>query len=52
MFQNRMRMFKNQFEQLEDYFKTHDKDNMYDTQSTMLFLLTLFLRIFFNINFC
>ena len=26
-------MFKIQFEQLEGYFRVHDKDNMFDSQS-------------------
>ena len=28
-----MKQFKSVFEQLNDYFKVHDKDNMFDVQS-------------------
>ena len=38
LFQNKMRMFRNQFEQLEGYFKAHDRENLYDSQSKMFIL--------------
>ena len=32
-YENKMKQFKSVFEQLNDYFKVHDKDNMFDVQS-------------------
>ncbi len=40
LFQSRLRYFKNQFEQLEGYFKAHDSDNLYESQSNYYFLFT------------
>ncbi len=33
MFENKTRIFKSQFEQLDGYFKMHDKDTTLDSQS-------------------
>lgn len=35
LFQNNLRILKNQFEQLEGYFRVHDRENILDTQSKM-----------------
>ena len=33
MFENKMRIFKTQFSQLDGYFRMHDNDSMLDSQS-------------------
>ena len=33
MFENRLRIFKSQFQQLDDYFKMHDQDSVLDPKS-------------------
>jgi len=45
-FQNKKRMFKIQFEQLEGYFKVHDKDNMFDSQSKFKSITKAFFHFF------
>ena len=34
MFENKTRIFKSQFEQLDGYFKMHDKDTTLETSIT------------------
>ena len=46
LFQNKMRIFKNQFEQLEDYFRTHDRENQLESQSKFK---VSFFSLYFNI---
>lgn len=36
MFENKTRIFKTQFEQLDGYFKMHDKDSMLDSHSKFI----------------
>jgi hypothetical protein len=36
-FQNKMKFFKSQFEQLEGFFKANERDNMEDSQSECFF---------------
>ena len=42
VFEQKMRNFKSQYEQLNDYFKVHDKDNMLDLQSKIFFYFIIF----------
>ena len=37
-----MKHFKTQFEQLNDYFKVHDKDNMLDLQSLFIYVCFIY----------
>ncbi len=39
MFQNKMRFLKNQFEQLEEYFKSHNHENSFESQSNPVYEL-------------
>ena len=39
MFENKTRIFKSQFEQLDGYFKMHDKDTTLDSQSKFIFYI-------------
>ena len=51
-YEQKMKHFKTQFEQLNDYFKVHDKDNMLDLQSLLIyFCLFSFLALILTFAF-
>ena len=43
MFENKMRIFKSQFNQLDEYFRMHENDSGLDSQSKFCLDLVLFL---------